>query len=103
MTVEVRLDLFPAEASVASTTYANVRAVIANNNLKLYILTGSGISAIYDMPVIAVDGQPSSGVTVTTADGAVDIEMSGGCGCGSQLKVADLFPGERRVMTPLHP
>lgn len=102
MTVEVRLDLFPASVSVMSTTYANVRAVIADNHLKLFVLTGSGINTIYDMPVLDVDGQPSIGVTVTTADGPVEIEMSGGCGCGSQLKIADLFPGERRVMTPLH-
>lgn len=99
--VAIRLDLFPASATVASTTYNNVRAVIADAQLQLYVLTGSGINVIYSKPVLALEGQVSSGVTVTTEDGLVEIELTGGCGCGSQLKIADLFPGQRRVMVPL--
>lgn len=100
--VNVQLDLFPAIATVMSTTYKNIRAVIANGTLYLYTLTGSGPAILYQQSVDSVDGQISSGVTVGTPDGEIEIEQDGGCGCGSQLKVMDLFPDQQRVMVPLH-
>lgn len=100
--VQVALDVFPATVSVASTTYNNVRAVIADGVLQVYCLTGSGVNQVYVRPVLAVDGSVHQGVNVTTDDGAVWIEQAGGCGCGSQLKIADLFDGRQRVMVPLH-
>lgn len=101
-TVEIALDLFPSNVTVASTTYSNVRAVLADGFLKVFILTPSGVSTLYDKPVTApAEGTPHTGVTLTTDDGLIWIEQSGGCGCGSQLKIADLFPGFRKVMVPL--
>lgn len=99
--VNVKLDLFPARVSVASTSFGNVRAVIADDTLKLFSLTGSGIRVVYDKPITDIDGRISFGITANTEDGQITIEADGGCGCGSQLKIADLFPGQVRVMVPL--
>lgn len=100
--VVVQLDMFPANATVMSTTFNNVRAVIADGMLQLYLLTASGIIKQYEKPSLGVEGSYGSGVAVTTADGTVWIEQAGGCGCGSQLKIADLFPMRQRVMIPLN-
>lgn len=101
--VVVQLDVFPATVALpTSTTYHNVRAVIADGRLQVFRLTGAGVDIVYDSPSLGVDGYVSSGVGVTTEDGVVSIESEGGCGCGSQLKIADLYPGRLRVMIPLH-
>lgn len=100
--VVVALDLFPANATVASTTYQNVRAVIADGILQLYTLGPSGPQVVYERPVEGpLGGSIVTGVEVPTVDGLIWIEQGGGCGCGSQLKIADLFPGRQRVMTGL--
>lgn len=99
--MQVRLDVFPAKVTVASTTYSNVRAVIADGQLQLYILTAGGVNTIYDMPALAVEGSVHTGVVVTTVDGDIWVEQDGGCGCGSQLKIANLWPGRQRVMVAL--
>lgn len=101
--VVVQLDVYPANVALpTSTTYNNVRAVIADGRLQVFCLTGAGVKILYDSPSFAVDGQVSSGVGVTTEDGVVWVEQSGGCGCGDQLKISDLYPGRLRVMIPLH-
>lgn len=99
----VQLDVFPARATVMSTSYDQVRAVIADGNLQLFRLEPVGVRTLYDKPVTgSVSGAVSSGVSVETEDGVVWVESTGGCGCGSQLKIADLFPGRQRVMIPLN-
>lgn len=100
--VNVQLDVFPANVTVSSTTFNNVRAVIADGQFTLFSLTAGGVNIVYTRPSLGVEGQVSSGVVVTTDDGPCWVEQAGGCGCGSQLKIADLFPGRQRVMVPLH-
>lgn len=96
------IDLFPANVTVASTTYHNVRAVIADGTLQLWRLGPSGPEVFHERSVTgAVDGAPTMGVNIPTADGIVWAELDGGCGCGSALKVADLYPGRQRVMTSI--
>lgn len=100
--VVVQLDVHPANVDVQSTRYANVRAVIADGRLQIFHLTGSGVHVVYDKPSLGVEGSVHAGVAVTTEDGTVWVEQSGGCGCGSRLAVYDLFPDRQRVMIPLH-
>lgn len=100
--VVVALDLFPATVTVASTTYQQVRAVIADGELQIYVLGPNGPFITYQRPVDGpLVGSIGTGVEVPTAEGVVWVEQGGGCGCGSALKVADLFPGRQRVMTGL--
>lgn len=100
--VIVALDLFPATVSVLSTTYSNVRIAVADGELQLWRLGGSGPELFYQRMVTGpIDGSASTGVSIPTDDGQVWAENSGDCGCGSLLKVADLWPGRQRVMTSL--
>lgn len=101
--VVVQLDTFPSRATVMSTSYDQVRVVIADGRLQFYRLEANGVRTLYDKPVTgSVSGSVYSGVSVETEDGVVWVESTGGCGCGSQLKIADLFPGRQRVMIPLN-
>lgn len=100
--VAVALDLFPATVHVAGTAYSNVRAVIADGELRVYRLGGSGPEITYQRLVTGpLEGSIHTGVAVPTDAGEVWVEQGEGCGCGSELKVADLFPGQQRVMTGL--
>lgn len=104
--VYVALDVFPSMATItaASTTLDNVRSTIADGNLTLYRLTGSGIQVVYSKPVIGdTEGSVSQGVAVPTEDGIVWIEQKEGCSCGSQLGQADVYGGRLRIMTGLRP
>lgn len=97
------MDVFPANVTIASTTYNNVRAVLADGRLKIFTLTAGGVTTIYDMPSLAEpEGSAHLGVRLVTEHGQVWVENGGGCGCGSQLKIANLFPDQQRVMVPLH-
>lgn len=100
--VVVQLDVHPANVDVLSTRYNNVRAVIADGRLQVFNLTASGVQTVYDKPSLGVEGSVHAGVAVTTDDGVIWVEQGSGCGCGSQLKIADLYPGRQRVMIPLN-
>lgn len=100
--VIIALDLFPANVEIASTTYSNVRAVVADSVLRLYRLGASGPELFWESPVNGpYGGAVSTGVEVPTENGLALVEQDGGCGCGSALKVADLFPGVQKVMIGL--
>lgn len=101
--VAVALDLFPSKVFLPTgTTYAAVRSVIADGSLQLWRLGGSGPEIFATYPIIGpLGGSIGTGVEVPTEFGSAWIEQDGGCGCGSALKIADLFPGRQRVMTGL--
>lgn len=95
----LRLDLYPARASVVGTSYSGVRAILTETELQLWRLGATGPEMVNSWPVVGeVTGKLSIGYDVPTQVGSIRVESGGGCGCGSKLANADLFPGSQVVM-----
>lgn len=101
--VIVQLDIFPADALIpdASTTFLNVRVAVADGVVQVWRSEYGGPAVVFVAPLLAADGGPRTGWTLTTDRGVVIAGFSGGCLCGQQLGTADLWPGRRRVNTSL--
>lgn len=101
--VTVQLDLFPANALLpdGATTFMNVRVVVADGNLQLWRNEGQHPVVVFTSPLLSYEGNVRVGYTLHTEAGPVVAGRNGGCTCGASLGTAELFPGFRRINTPL--
>lgn len=96
------LDAFPAKAMMpAGNTLAPVRAVIADGQLQIWVLTAAGPEKTFERPVASTEGSFNNGLVVHSYDGMTVIGRDVGCGCGNALAHADLFEGRRRINVSL--
>lgn len=101
--VVVSLDLFPCDAQLpdGSTTYMNVRVVVADGQLQLWRLTSGGPVVVFQRELLGWSGSVRTAYQLDTEDGPVIAGKTGGCACGAVLATADLFSGRRRINTTL--
>ena len=95
MTAYIRLDLFPAIASVNSTdVYKSCRAIVTDDAVYIYVDSENGPAVAFQGRLADYYGDKASGYTAETDDGdTVHMDRYAHCGCGSRLRGFSPFPG----------
>lgn len=97
--VVVTTDVFPAVVTFQfiPQTVTKARVVLTQGGT-VYVFTDSsyGPALLYSGVVTASEGSRQS-MTITTPDGVLTSEKSGGCGCGSRLRGFKPFEQSIRV------
>ena len=96
----VRLDLFPASATVGDETYAPARIVVTDDSVHVYVDAPGGPVEAYTARLEDFSGRRTTGYTATIDGGSVvQINRASGCGCGSRLKSFRPFAGVPHVQS----
>ena len=93
--------LFPTRVYFEGGVRSRVHVVLTRDRLILHEWDGSQIVNTFESRILSVAGHASSRYSIGTDDGLVEIEPTGGCGCGNPLRSFDPAPGMRKVQVPL--
>jgi len=98
----VRLDLFPASATLDSgKIYVPSRVIVTDDSLYVYMDAPGGPAEVYSARMDDFSGRRTTGYTVVTDEGvSVALARAGGCGCGSRLRGFRPFAGVPQVSSP---
>lgn len=98
----IRLDLFPADATVnGETAFRASRVIVTDEEVYVYRDAPMGPEIAYQARLEELEGRRTIGYTLSMANGdSVFIKNASGCGCGSRLKGYHPFVGVPHVSTP---
>ena len=98
----VRLDLFPASATLdTGEIYTPARVIVTDDAVHVYMDASGGPAEVYTARLDDFSGRRTTGYTAVSDGGVVvTIARASGCGCGSRLKGFRPFAGVPQVSTP---
>ncbi len=85
--VELRMDLFPAEIHQGETIYYVARLLVGLDEIWVWTMVNGTIELVINDRYEEITGRPTIGYTATLSDGSqLYFKRASGCGCGNPLR-----------------